>query len=203
MSAEKRDLTLLSVPRVGVQATVESARRGDKGAQERLKYARVVRGPDWKWDEQDGGEGAEGNLLGFDGDGWAKVLWSKARSVASYRFNGSSMDLAVVALQVEWDVAAAERLKESDPELLVGCVVSHNNDVGVVMALKGRDVVVAFDTSPGSFSVRTVAARSVTLKSFAEYGGYYGKLRSIVAIGDLEPLVRLDLIRRRPHKCVR
>ena len=46
---------------------------------------RVVRGPNWRWDDQDGGK-AEGNvyhvgtaILGERNDGWVKVVWDCGR----------------------------------------------------------------------------------------------------------------------------
>jgi hypothetical protein len=41
---------------------------------------KVVRGPDWKWKEQDGGAGTVGTVEAeVDEDGWVKVRWPSSR----------------------------------------------------------------------------------------------------------------------------
>jgi hypothetical protein len=49
--------------------------------------AKVIRGPDWKWDDQDGGDGKEGTLKELEtgsSDGWCRVEWDSGGS-NSYR----------------------------------------------------------------------------------------------------------------------
>lgn len=36
---------------------------------------RVVRGPNWDWDDQDGGEGYVGTVFDIDPSNFANVLW--------------------------------------------------------------------------------------------------------------------------------
>ena len=36
---------------------------------------RVVRGDDWQWGEQDGGEGGTGTLTQDEHEGWWRVKW--------------------------------------------------------------------------------------------------------------------------------
>ena len=36
---------------------------------------KVVRGPDWYIDDQDGGKGSIGKVIGFERDGWIVVRW--------------------------------------------------------------------------------------------------------------------------------
>ena len=57
--------------------------------------ARVVRGPAWKWGEQDGGVGGQGVVEAIDDDGWSKVKWDKSGKTNSYK-NGKDgkFDLA-------------------------------------------------------------------------------------------------------------
>merc|ERR1711974_152212 len=46
---------------------------------------RVVRGPDWKWTDQDGPPPSEGKVIGELGeDGWIRVQWDNG-STNSYR----------------------------------------------------------------------------------------------------------------------
>ena len=50
----------------------------------------VVRGPDWIWDDQDGGPGETGKLMVLSGDhsNWATVTWANA--VGNYRISGAA-----------------------------------------------------------------------------------------------------------------
>ena len=49
---------------------------------------RVVRGVDWKWDDQDGPPPSEGRVIGELGeDGWIRVQWDNG-STNSYRDGG-------------------------------------------------------------------------------------------------------------------
>lgn len=45
-------------------------KRGDK----------VVRGADWKWDDQDGGSGKVGEVIAVKGNGWVTVRWSGGKA---------------------------------------------------------------------------------------------------------------------------
>jgi len=57
-------------------------------ALELLIGARVVRGPDWKWGDQDGGDGHVGTLRTFQSSEEAAVVWDYG-VVALYRDNGA------------------------------------------------------------------------------------------------------------------
>ncbi|CAH8870153.1 unnamed protein product [Trichobilharzia szidati] len=56
---------------------------------------RVVRGPDWKWNKQDGGEGHVGSVKRFDTSGEAIVVWDSG-IVANYRCGVLGFDLRVL-----------------------------------------------------------------------------------------------------------
>ena len=58
---------------------------------------RVVRGPDWEWKDQDGGEGHVGTVSGEDKEGRVVVQWDGGER-ARYRCGGPSgkYDLRVV-----------------------------------------------------------------------------------------------------------
>ncbi len=60
--------------------------------------ARVVRGPDWKWDEQDGGAGSMGTVVASpSAEVWARVQWDNG-TVNTYRWgHEGAMDLVVVS----------------------------------------------------------------------------------------------------------
>ena len=53
-----------------------------------LVGTRVVRGPDWKWGGQDGGEGHLGTVRKFNSSREVVVLWDNGTS-ANYRCRGS------------------------------------------------------------------------------------------------------------------
>ena len=59
---------------------------------------RVQRGPDWKWDDQDGGEGEQGTITNApDENTWARVEWDAGGS-NSYRWGQEdSWDLILVS----------------------------------------------------------------------------------------------------------
>ena len=49
---------------------------------------RVVRGPNWRWDEQDSGEGGVGTVIYFTENGReAQVVWDAGRQANPYIFN--------------------------------------------------------------------------------------------------------------------
>lgn len=56
---------------------------------------KVVRGPDWKWENQDGGKGNRGVVVDIKRKGWVIVKWDKTRH--DYRFGAQdAFDLEVV-----------------------------------------------------------------------------------------------------------
>ena len=55
---------------------------------------RVVRGPDWKWDKQDGGEGHVGTVRNFESSEEVVVVWDNG-TAANYRCSGA-FDLRVL-----------------------------------------------------------------------------------------------------------
>ena len=54
-----------------------------------VKGARVVRGPDWKWRDQDGGVGSVGTITGNLHDGWVDVCWDNEQT-NSYRMGAEA-----------------------------------------------------------------------------------------------------------------
>jgi hypothetical protein len=52
-----------------------------------------MRGPDWKWDDQDGGKGSFGTVVDESSgtEGWVKVKWDNSSSgCRSYRIGAES-----------------------------------------------------------------------------------------------------------------
>ncbi|GIQ81042.1 hypothetical protein KIPB_001935, partial [Kipferlia bialata] len=64
-----------------------------------IKGAPVVRGPSWRWGNQDGN--GEGVLDQLDADGWCWVLWNHSRERNRYRIGGS-------ASHSKYDIAYAD-----------------------------------------------------------------------------------------------
>ena len=50
--------------------------------------ARVVRGPDWKWGKQDGGDGHLGTIRNFESHEEVVVVWDNG-TAANYRCSGA------------------------------------------------------------------------------------------------------------------
>jgi len=50
--------------------------------------ARVLRGPDWKWGKQDGGEGHVGTVRSFESPEEVVVVWDNG-TAANYRCSGA------------------------------------------------------------------------------------------------------------------
>ena len=49
---------------------------------------RVIRGPDWKWDRQDGGEGHVGTVRNYENPEEVVVVWDNG-TAANYRCKGA------------------------------------------------------------------------------------------------------------------
>lgn len=59
---------------------------------------KVVRGPDWKWGNQDGGEGCIGVVVKLKGNGWVDVKWENQKKPTDCRWGADdSYDLKVVS----------------------------------------------------------------------------------------------------------
>lgn len=61
----------------------QAADRGSEPMAEGVGY-RVVRGPDWKWGKQDGGDGHLGTVRSFENEEEVLVLWDNG-TAANYR----------------------------------------------------------------------------------------------------------------------
>ena len=58
---------------------------------------RVVRGPSWKWGNQDGGEGSVGTVCKVKDNGWVEVKWDESSVKNSYRMGeDGAQDLELV-----------------------------------------------------------------------------------------------------------
>lgn len=50
----------------------------------------VVRGLDWKWDNQDGGAGSKGRVVSIKKHGWVNIKWDKNAKTDSYRWGAEN-----------------------------------------------------------------------------------------------------------------
>lgn len=70
----------------------------------------MVRGPDWKWGKQDGGEGHVGTLRSFENHGEVLVVWDNAVA-ANYRCAG------------HFDLRVLDSIPAGEPMKVAGCLV--------------------------------------------------------------------------------
>merc|ERR1719281_1558306 len=104
----------------------EAAAEGVAVTKENLRIgAKVKRGPDWKWEKQDGGKGGIGTIIPpseSTNDGWCQVRWAHGKT-NNYRC-GSACDLAYVERLDSWLDMQQDRLwtqrKFTDAEVHVG-----------------------------------------------------------------------------------
>ena len=72
----------------------------------------VERGPDWKWQDQDGGAGRQGNVTAVKDNGWVEVTWPNGET-NDYRWNLDGLydlrpvDLGMHSTQMEGAVSSA------------------------------------------------------------------------------------------------
>eukprot|EP00741_Cyanophora_paradoxa_P009910 tig00000157_g9600.t1 len=111
-------------------AAVAPVPKGDemyKLTREQLVGATVKRGKDWKWKDQDGGDGKTGRVAGLSTGLWVKVEWDSGGSSNSYRWGDDDCyDLAVVALAAnigEPDTPSASASGVGTSELLKATVM--------------------------------------------------------------------------------
>ena len=78
--------------------------------------ARVVRGPDWRWNDQDGGDGREGTVVGpsHRNELEARVVWDAGHANLYRTGNHDQFDLIYAPEPREAADAAAERLNRTE-----------------------------------------------------------------------------------------
>lgn len=83
-------------------SAAQIASGGSDTAAEGVGY-RVVRGLDWKWGKQDGGDGHIGTVRSFENEGEVLVLWDNG-TAANYRcsaqFDVKILDSAPAGMQI-------------------------------------------------------------------------------------------------------
>ncbi|XP_072939169.1 E3 ubiquitin-protein ligase Ufd4 isoform X2 [Epargyreus clarus] len=116
----------------GGAAAGARARRWSRGARGLCAGARVVRGPDWKWRDQDGAQPAIGTVTSDLHNGWVDVRWEHGGR-NSYRMGAEGkFDLKVVsggAAPGAAGEARAGRKSHSTPSLPDATAVDHQVSV--------------------------------------------------------------------------
>jgi len=79
-----------------LEGSEKAAKPGQQDLPKLQKNDRVVRGPSWKWGNQDGGEGSVGTVCKVKDNGWVEVKWDNGNS-NSYRMGeDGKQDLVLV-----------------------------------------------------------------------------------------------------------
>lgn len=88
----------ISVSVCGVEPEEQSFILSSDPSQKEIKVDdRVERGPDWKWDNQDGGEGSRGTVKEVKSTGWVNVKWDNSKKSKDYRWGAQDCyDLKIV-----------------------------------------------------------------------------------------------------------
>jgi hypothetical protein len=92
----------------------------------------VIRGPDWKWDDQDGGPGGRGVVTEGESDGCVRVQWDKSGSTNEYRMGaeGGKRDLIFVPPprpgEPRCGTGEHPLTTYVTPQLGIGCDICHN-----------------------------------------------------------------------------
>jgi len=83
-----------SFPGVGKSGGKVVSNLDNQMTSEALIGAKVCRGPDWKWDDQDGGKGNEGVIVQVNRSNKVTVRWNGDLKKHEYRAGGGSHDLS-------------------------------------------------------------------------------------------------------------
>ena len=93
---------------------------------------KCVRGPDWKWNDQDGGDGSEGRVTQVKSNGWVKVKWINNRSENKYRWGyENKFDLKIIdeiTVTDDGDIPSYEEQMKKNVEWLRGKTVVRGRD---------------------------------------------------------------------------
>ncbi|XP_067136429.1 E3 ubiquitin-protein ligase HECTD1 isoform X3 [Centruroides vittatus] len=115
--------------------------------------ARVIRGPDWKWRDQDGNPAGEGTITGELHNGWIDVTWDHGGS-NSYRMGAEG----------KYDLKLATGY---DPETHI---VSSNINTSTTQMQNSNTSILGTPTTVGSIGSSIKAAKTVTTDSASAKG---------------------------------
>lgn len=88
----------------------------------------VMRGPDWRYDDQDGGKGNAGKVISVKSNGWVKVRWQSKRTEYHYRWGCDKLYEVVPYCAEEESFPPFEEQIKMKKEWLLGKTVVRGRD---------------------------------------------------------------------------
>ncbi|KAJ8721521.1 hypothetical protein PYW07_002296 [Mythimna separata] len=133
------------------------ARRWSRGARGVVAGARVLRGPDWKWRDQDGAHPALGTVTSDLHNGWVDVRWDHGGR-NSYRMGAEGkFDLKVVSGGASGGEAKQGRKSHSTPSLPDATAVDHQVSVASTEQASSADNISSEEMASNMSRPRTHA----------------------------------------------
>ncbi|KAJ8730811.1 hypothetical protein PYW08_002224 [Mythimna loreyi] len=133
------------------------ARRWARGARGVVAGARVLRGPDWKWRDQDGAHPALGTVTSDLHNGWVDVRWDHGGR-NSYRMGAEGkFDLKVVSGGASGGEAKQGRKSHSTPSLPDATAVDHQVSVASTEQASSADNISSEEMASNMSRPRTHA----------------------------------------------
>ncbi|KAH9632321.1 hypothetical protein HF086_010246 [Spodoptera exigua] len=142
---------------VGAAVGGARARRWSRGARGVCAGARVLRGPDWKWRDQDGPHPALGTVTSDLHNGWVDVRWDHGGR-NSYRMGAEGkFDLKVVSGGATGGEAKQGRKSHSTPSLPDATAVDHQVSVASTEQASSADNISSEEMASNMSRPRTHA----------------------------------------------
>ncbi|XP_050562022.1 E3 ubiquitin-protein ligase Ufd4 isoform X2 [Spodoptera frugiperda] len=142
---------------VGAGVGGARARRWSRGARGVCAGARVLRGPDWKWRDQDGPHPALGTVTSDLHNGWVDVRWDHGGR-NSYRMGAEGkFDLKVVSGGATGGEAKQGRKSHSTPSLPDATAVDHQVSVASTEQASSADNISSEEMASNMSRPRTHA----------------------------------------------
>eukprot|EP00080_Pristionchus_pacificus_P012573 PDM72593.1 hecd-1 [Pristionchus pacificus] len=131
-----------------------------------ITRSRVTRGPDWQWNEQDGGEGGEGNVMGPPEAGWIDIQWINNGCCNSYRW-GADGKFDLTAIDAS-NPPAPSPLVDSSPFANLPGLSSLSNSLGLRNKRGSAAGVVPCSASSSSSTTSTIGKKSMSTTNLVE-----------------------------------
>ncbi|GMR47420.1 hypothetical protein PMAYCL1PPCAC_17615 [Pristionchus mayeri] len=131
-----------------------------------ITRCRVTRGPDWAWAEQDGGEGAEGTVMGPPEAGWIDIHWMGNGYSNSYRWGADGKyDLTAM----DGSAPPSVPLADSSPFANLPGLSSLSNSLGLRNKRgSGAGVVPSTASSSSCSTSSTIGKKSMSTTNLVE-----------------------------------